>query len=502
MKNKNIIEVSNSLGDQYSKRKTQNNKKEIGQFFTPIHIAEYMAQLCTIDKKVISILDPGCGCMILSSALIYHLTNQSQNEIKEIKLELYESDINLELDINKVLNELTIYLQDREIKFSYNIYFQDFVLENACYLYEESMRKFDVIISNPPYFKVAKNSAHSTKTEIINSGQPNIYAMFMAISSRLLDIKGQFIFIVPRSFASGLYFKKFRKYFLNYLNIEKIHLFENRSDTFKKDQVLQEVLIIKGSPLNSITIEVTSSDNSIKNLETKVYPYNKIVDLDNEHSYIFIPTNKKECRILDIVSSWTNRLSDFDLSISTGPVVDFRSKEDIMLYVEGQSNYVPYIRMNNVNEMSLIWPDKSLKKEQLINITPKIKSVLRKNLNYILLRRQSAKGDKKRLIATPYDSSEYKCEYLGIDNKINYIYSKNRSLSKEEIYGLSAILNSDFMNTYFQILNGNTNVSASEIRELKFPDFEFILEVGRKILNKEFVNFSQLNSFVDKVLKK
>ena len=45
----------------------------------------------------------------------------------------------------------------------------------------------------------------------------NIYTLFMAMSCHLLKKEGQFVFVTPRSWTSGLYFKRFRKYLLDNL---------------------------------------------------------------------------------------------------------------------------------------------------------------------------------------------------------------------------------------------------------------------------------------------
>jgi adenine-specific DNA-methyltransferase len=59
------------------------------------------------------------------------------------------------------------------------------------------------------------------------SGQPNIYSLFMGIASQLLSENGGLIFITPRSFTSGNYFKAFRDYFFGSVQLERIHLFDS-----------------------------------------------------------------------------------------------------------------------------------------------------------------------------------------------------------------------------------------------------------------------------------
>ena len=71
--------------------------------------------------------------------------------------------------------------------------------------------EFDIVIMNPPYFKISKKSEYSKKMSDIIYGQPNIYALFMAMGVKFLNSNGKLIAITPRSFCNGLYFKAFFK---------------------------------------------------------------------------------------------------------------------------------------------------------------------------------------------------------------------------------------------------------------------------------------------------
>ena len=77
-------------------------------------------------------------------------------------------------------------------------------------------------------------------------GQPNIYALFMAVSSVLLREHGDFIFITPRSFTSGPYFRRFRQVFFDMIRLTEVHVFGSRRDAFSRDEVLQENVIVSG----------------------------------------------------------------------------------------------------------------------------------------------------------------------------------------------------------------------------------------------------------------
>ena len=136
-------------------------------------------------------------------------------------------------------------------------------------------------------------------------------------------------------------------------------------------------------------------------------------------------------------------------------------------------------------------------KSQYINIIDKTKSVLLPNKNYVFLRRFSSKDDKSRLIASPYFSSINKLKFIGIENKLNYIYKINGELEINEAYGIAALLNSKVFDTYFRTFNGNVNVSSTEIRLMTFPDIETIREIGDYLINEN--NFSEelINEYIN-----
>ena len=79
---------------------------------------------------------------------------------------------------------------------------------------------------------------------------------------------------------------------------------------------------------------------------------------------------------------------------------------------------------------------------------------------------------------------------------MNYIYRPKGHLDRNEILGLSALLNSKLFDTYFRTFNGNINVSATELREMPMPPLEDIKQIGNQIILQN--NYSQ--SIVDDIV--
>ena len=498
---------SNRMGELYTETVTTTFKKFNGQFFTPIAIARFMSKQITSPlSDSISILDPGCGAAILSCGAIEYLTLNTK--IKNIKLVTYETDINLIPVLERVLEYTKIWGALHNVNIEYSIYNTDFILSNYSVLYPNMVyntndsEKFDLIISNPPYFKLSKEDMRVKAAQCIIDGQPNIYSIFMAISTLLLTAQGQMIYITPRSFTSGRYFRLFRNFLLKHIQIEFIHLFNTRKNTFSKDNILQETLVVKCSPKqqenNHITLSYSEELNDLDAPKTKTIEQEEIIDLSSKEQIIHLPKNTEDEKLIRLFKSWDGNLNKYHIQISTGPVVAFRSKE--LLEEKFGANVAPLYWLHNVTKMVAVHPidleDKN--KKQFIRIDKNAISTLLPNKNYVLLRRFSSKDDNSRLIAAPYFGNAAICPYVGIENKLNYIYRPKGHLNRMEVMGIAALLNSTLFDNYFRTFNGNVNVSATELREMPMPPLIVIESIGKELISVNDFSIKNVNYIVNK----
>ena len=137
--------------------------------------------------------------------------------------------------------------------------------------------------------------------------------------------------------------------------------------------------------------------------------------------------------------------------------------------------------MQNVKPMSAQWPVET-RKQQYIMVTADSLPLLVPDRNYVLMRRFSAKEERRRLVAAPLLAGTLGASLLGIENHLNYIYRPKGELTPEETYGLAAFYNCRITDTYFLMFNGNTQISATELRNMPIPPLEIIREAGRTIM--------------------
>jgi adenine-specific DNA-methyltransferase len=477
-----LVEYAERLSILYSDVIRSKDKKPEGQFFTPKQVSIFMAELFDINRDEIALLDPGAGTGILSAAFCEKLLTRGKPVF--LVIDAFENDTEIIPLLKRVLEECKKYLEQRGSKVEFNVLAKDLVLTNKPYLsgpglFEKGGEKFyDFVISNPPYYKVGTESPYSQMMANLICGQPNIYAFFMTLAASMLADKGEMVFITPRSFCSGLYYKNFRRWFLRKVRITRIHIFESRKDIFAKDGVLQENVIIKAKRNHkegTVTI-TTSRDKDLNEVGKIEVDYSDIISPKNSESFIRIPTSALDVNILHIVDKWPYTLKKLDMEISTGPVVDFRAREHLRQNLTKGS--VPLLWMHNIQNMGVVWPSKKNKKPMAIASSEKSSPLLLPMKNYVLLKRFTSKEQRRRLDSAVLRKSDFPHECVGIENHVNYIHKPNGSLSISEAFGIAALLNTGLIDNYFRSLNGHTQVNATEIRSLPLPALSLIRKIG------------------------
>ncbi|RJP33321.1 MAG: hypothetical protein C4547_12500 [Phycisphaerales bacterium] len=358
-----------------------------------------MARLFSSPRRHLRILDAGAGIGILSAAICDRVLTLPVP--RSLHLVLFETDARVLPLLDENLRRCRDALRQAGHELSYSIEQTDFVLANrpACgqeTLFEDPREhvEFDAAIMNPPYFKLNKQSAHARAFECIIRGQPNIYALFMATAAAMLRPGGELVAITPRSFCSGLYFRGFRRWFLQRMALRYIHLFDSRTDAFRGADVLQESLVTrfdKASP-DGKTIRFSTSHGADLQGAHDVVEYRSswIIDDTGGDLVIRIPAARIDARIMKVVDSWPARFAEHGLQISTGPVVTFRATR-YLLSTADHPDGVPLIFPHNVHPFDTRWPVRKNGKPLALRSCPDSEKFLLPTRNYVLLRRFSAR---------------------------------------------------------------------------------------------------------------
>lgn len=309
-------------------------------------------------------------------------------------------------------------------------------------------------------------------------GAPNLYFLFASMSLFNLRDAGEMVYIIPRSWTSGAYFKKFRQKFLSIGSLEHIHLFLSRDKVFEKESVLQETIIIKVKKTvdksDTVTISTSQSNRDFANKTVFEAPYTTVVN--GEECYVYLVTNKDEADTLKMLNKFGETLPSIGLRMKTGLTVDFRNRD--ALRDSAEENAVPLFYAQHIQDGKVVFP---VGKEHEYIVTEQ-SGLRQQNTNYLFVKRFTAKEERRRLQCGVYLARKHP-EYAEIStqNKINFICGL-RDLSECVVYGLYVLFNSTFYDCYYRILNGSTQVNSTEINAMPVPSMRIIEAMGKELI--------------------
>lgn len=484
-----LLEVCAQAATQHEANSSDEHRRARGQVFTPPEVARFMANLFPEIPARLRLLDPGAGPGILTAAVCERVAKLRSP--RHLEVHLYETDpaVLPLLRRNVEVCRETLRLAGHSADFE--VHTEDFVLANehvagqaSLFASASASRTFDAVITNPPYFKMDGDSAQAALFRALVHGQPNIYALFLAVAAGMLRPGGALVAITPRSFCNGLYFRGFRHWFFERMTLRHAHLFESRKDAFREAGVLQESLITLttrlGTPGQRVTLTTSYGRADLEAPRRIDLPTAQVLDDSRGDMVVRLPSDNTDARIMAIVESWPSRFADHGLRVSTGPVVGFRARE-YLVHGARASGTVPLILVHNVRRFQTEWPLRDNGKPAAFRVTPSSEKMLVPTLNYVLLRRFSAKEERRRLTASCLLRGMFPSKRVALENHLNYVYHAERELSEDETFGLAGLFNSVLLDRYFRTLSGNTQVNATELRTLNFPDLAAVREIGSGI---------------------
>ncbi len=464
----------------------KSKRKKLGQFFTTASTAIFMANLFKIDlaKNHLELLDAGAGTGVLSAALLDHIF---KNGFKgTVHLTCYETDDEVLpiLEKNLILAKL-VYGVDYTLRKENYITTQYFGVNS---LIDDDRDKYDYIIGNPPYLKISKDALEAKVMPDVCHGAPNLYFLFWAMGIYNLKPNQELVYIIPRSWTSGAYFKKFRSYMFSQCVITDMHLFESRNKVFNGESVLQETIIVKVKKTTNkpqyISI-TTSSTSDFRDLKQFWAPYDIVI---SKNQFVYLVADIGDAEVLERVNKLPNTLPDIKMKMQTGIIVDFRTKE--VLRDKMEEGAFPLLYSQHIMDGRVTWP---LGKNGEVIKTDRT-AFLQENSDFLLVKRFTAKEEKRRLQCGIYLKQRYKqFAFISTQNKVNFIKCDSPCVT----YGLYVLLNSTLYDTYYRILNGSTQVNSTEINQMPIPEREVIEAMGRELMRQELTE-ANCNKIIDR----
>jgi adenine-specific DNA-methyltransferase len=453
-------------------RDTAREKKSaLGQFMTPAEIATFMASLLPTATGEVRLLDAGAGIGSLTSAVLDRQLHGDFNATS-----LHATAFEIDPALIPPLTETLEHYRAEDGRITFDVIPRDFLGEGMTGLNTGDLAPFTHAILNPPYKKISSQSEHRENLRKAGIETVNLYSGFVGLALLLMAPEGTLCAIIPRSFCNGPYYRPFRELILRHAAIKRVHLFGSRTQAFSDDDVLQENVIIvleRGGLQGDVTLS-SSRDGTFADMETWSLPIASVVGADDAERVICLPTKDEALGV--IPSKFTATLKDLGVQVSTGPIVDFRMREH--LRAQPESGAVPLLYPVHFVDGELCWPREGIKKSNAIAFNNATARWLFPRGNYAIVRRFSSKEEKRRVVSNLIKDVDLKHDHIGLENHINVFHSAKRGLSRELAAGLNVYLNSTVVDVHFRTFNGHTQVNATDLKMLPYPDLATLLKMG------------------------
>ncbi|HAN9605014.1 TPA: SAM-dependent methyltransferase [Escherichia coli] len=479
-----MLQVVDNVRKEVSPRIAQKRKAEFGQFMTPSSVARFMASLFPASTlQTCRLLDAGAGVGALSCAFLDRWTAGGFG-FETVEATAYEIDDILR---GHLAQHLAGYNQVKT-----NIIAGDYIeLATAEGLQGQG---YTHAILNPPYKKINSNSAHRLALRRVGIETVNLYSAFVALAVAQAAPGGQIVAIIPRSFCNGPYYRPFRDFILERAAVRHMHLFESRSKAFKDDEVLQENIIIRlerDGQQGPVTV-TTSTDDTFADLVTHEHPFDRIVFPDDPERFIHVPTSPEK-NAIELSEAIRSTLGDLGIKVSTGPVVDFRLKEHLR-DMPGEGT-VPLLYPGHFSSTGTTWPIEGMKKPNAIERNADTEKWLYPSGFYCVVRRFSSKEEKRRIVASVVEPNAFgDVPVLGFENHLNLFHENKRGLPEALARGLAVFLNTTAVDENFRRFNGHTQVNATDLKLMKYPSRETLIELGEWAMQQGTLTQEQIDA--------
>ena len=444
---------------------------KLGQFFTPSEAAVLIASMPQLPNNgALRVLDPGAGSGALTAALVARLLSEAS--AASIHVVVLETDELVLPALRATIRECQEVAAASGVRFTAEVVQGDYLV-----IAEQLGAGFDLVIMNPPYAKISASSVNRDLMLSRGVEAPNLYAAFMSLAVLNLRDGGQLVAITPRSFANGVYFEQFRKKFLDVMTMTRIHIFESRSTVFSDTGVLQENIITLSTKLGLPSEVVLSVSTGHKDeVVTRTVPYSEVLSATDKHRFIRIPSSANDTEVVSRFVSLPSSLEGLGVRVSTGRVVDFRSRDN--LTDEPIENSFPMVYPASIKAGAVRHPVVGAKPQWFHPLHDGELKLLVPTGVFVLVKRFSAKEEKRRLVAGIWSPSANRSGPVAFDNKLNFLHIDGAGLDLELASGLSLWLNSTIVDTYFRTFSGHTQVNATDLRNMRFPNADDLRKLG------------------------
>jgi adenine-specific DNA-methyltransferase len=334
--------------------------------------------------------------------------------------------------------------------------------------------EFDLVVGNPPYRKLGQMSPELRRAFADSIyGHPNAYGMFLHAGIEMLRPGGRLGFIVPRSMLSGLYFQNLRRMIEESTWIEEVSVFADRKRVFSR--VLQGTMIL-------VFQKKGHAEREKEDRRVRAAVVRSIPELENGGPAHFLAAPSQVARRLNGTTVWF--VSDRERTYSlldkivgrhpllgssaiacparTGPIVWNRVKP--LLRQGGGAGTLPLVWATDVGRFHFSFGSAGESRPAFLADNQETERLATLGPS-LLVQRVTADEQARRIVAslTRLPGSR---RYF-VENHLNLLQpTPGTPVALEFLLG---VLSSDVVEFMFRSMNGNTQVSATELNLLPIP---------------------------------
>jgi adenine-specific DNA-methyltransferase len=462
--------AADQIGLAYTSMLPREHRAAYGIYYTPSILVRRLIDQATVagvDWTCARVLDPACG----GGAFLAPVARRIIEELRDCSPRILVENIatrlhGCELDpfgawLSQVTLDAVLLPVTREAKKLLPV-----VVTVGDSLCEISPREhFDLVIGNPPYGRTRLEPDVRAQYRRSLYGHANLYGLFTDLALRHAKRGGIIAYVTPTSFLAGEYFKNLRALLAFEAPPVTIDFIAARKGIF--EDVLQETLLAtycRGARPGRVKLhEITPSNAEHLNVSSA-----GAVDLPTDSSQPWVlPRRLPQAPLVSRLANMRHRLADWGYTVSTGPLVWNRYKDQLATRPGGKR--FPLIWAEAVTpDGRFVWrADK--KNHTLYFEVRRGDDWLITNRQCVLVQRTTAKEQSRRLVAAALPANfVFRHGAVVIENHLNMVRPviQRPSISAEV---LAAFFNSAAADQAFRCVSGSVAVSAYELEALPLP---------------------------------
>jgi adenine-specific DNA-methyltransferase len=466
-----ICEASYQLSTTYTVLLPESLRGALGIYYTPPALTDRLLDMAEdggIDWNTARVLDPagGGGAFLLPVAL--RLRDKSRTSSPKQLLDKIARELSgFEIDpFAAWMTQAWLEIAFAEETKTAGQAFPKVVTVCDSLDQEPDSKLFDLVIGNPPYGRTKLSPEQRKRYSRSLFGHANLYGIFTDLALRWTKPGGVIAYVTPTSFLSGEYFKSLRDLLAKEAPPLAMDFISSRRGVF--ENVLQETALAtyrRGARKRKVKVHYLAVTAESKSQIVQAGHFT--LPADRLAPWI-APRTPEQQRLTTRLVDMPSRLQDWGYTVSTGPLVWNRFKEQLRPQSNGQHCY------------PLIWAESVTADGQFVfraerrNHAPYFKAKpgdewLLTDQACVLLQRTTAKEQARRLIA-----AELPAKFINqhgrviVENHLNMI-RPTQGKPKLPAHLVAAILNSKIVDQAFRCISGSVAVSAFELEALPLP---------------------------------